>query len=93
MQESTVTALAEGIGTVVHSKGYDRITAGKHTLAYANTRKAGVLLDFRATDLDGAPAPLRKRATIKGNRAVLLVDAKTMEAARALLTHVKEGRA
>lgn len=88
MQEQTVTQLARGIGDVVHAKGYDRIVAGKSTLAYANARKTGVHLDFRAADLEGAPARVRKRVTIKRDRAVLLVNDKNVEAARAILAHV-----
>jgi hypothetical protein len=93
MQDSTVTHLAEGIGRVLHSKGYDRIVAGKRTLAYANPRKVGVQLDCRAIDLDGVPARLRKRATIKRDRALLLVTEKNLEGARALLQHVAQKEA
>lgn len=89
--------LAEGIGTVVPSKGYARIVAGKRTLAYVNERKAGVELDFRAAALDGAPARLRKRTTIKGDRALLNLGGQNdatrkgrTEAARALLAHVAQ---
>jgi hypothetical protein len=95
MQEQTVMQdLADGIGRVVPGKGYARIMAGKRTLAYANERRAGLQLDFRAADLTKAPARLRKRATIKGDRAILTVDAKSTDAARALLEHVaQEGKA
>jgi hypothetical protein len=89
MQEQTVTQdLARGIGRVIHGKGYDRIVAGKRTLAYANPRRVGVQLDFRAADLAGAPARHRKRATIKRDRALLVVNHKNLAAARALLEHV-----
>jgi hypothetical protein len=91
MQGQTVTQdLARGIGRVVHAKGYDRIVSGKRTLAYANARKTGVQLDFRAADLEGANARLRKRTTIKRDRALLLVNAKNVEGARALLQHVAQ---
>jgi hypothetical protein len=89
MQGQTVSKdLARGIGRVAHAKTYDRIVAGKRTLAYANPRREGVQLDFRAADLDGAPARMRKRATIKHDRALLIVTDKNMESARALLQHV-----
>jgi hypothetical protein len=90
MQRQTVTDLARGIGRVVHAKGYAGIVVAKRTLAYANPRKAGVQLDFRAADLEGAPARLRKRATIKRDRALLLVNDKSVAAARALLEHVAQ---
>jgi hypothetical protein len=91
MQGETVTQdLARGIGRVVHAKGYDRIVAGKRTLAYANPRRAGVQLDFRAADLEGAPARLRKRITVNRDRALLTVDAKNTAAARSLLEHVAQ---
>jgi hypothetical protein len=88
--EKLTQDLARGIGRVAHAETYDRIVAGKRTLAYVNPRREGVQLDFRAPDLNGAPARLRKRATIKRDRALLLVDAKNIEAARALLAYVKE---
>jgi hypothetical protein len=88
MQGETVTDLARGIGTVVHGKTYDRIVAGKRTLAYVNPRRDAVQLDFRAAHLKDAPARLRKRTTIKRDRALLLVNGKNREAARALLEHV-----
>jgi hypothetical protein len=91
MQGKTVTQdLARGIGRVVHAKTYDRIVAGKRTLAYANPRRAGVQLDFRAADLEGANGRLRKRAIIKRDRALLIVNAKNVEGARALLRHVAQ---
>jgi hypothetical protein len=89
MQGQTVTQdLARGIGRVVHAKTYDRIVAGNRTLAYANPRRDAVQLDFRAADLDGAVARLRKRATIKRDRALLIVTDKNIEGARALLQHI-----
>jgi hypothetical protein len=89
MQRHTVTQdMARGIGRVVHAKTYDRIVAGKRTLAYVNPRREAVQLDFRAADLEGAPARLRKRAIVKDDRGLLLVNAKNLEAARALLQHV-----
>jgi len=91
MQEGNVTQnLARGIGRVVHSKGYGRIVAGKRTLAYVNPRRDGIQLDFRAADLSGAPARLRTRAIVKGNRALLTVDGKNVAAARTLLEHVAQ---
>lgn len=91
MQGETVTQdLARGIGRVVHAKTYDRIVAGKRTLAYVNARRDAVQLDFRAADLDGAPARLRRRATVKRDRALLIVNGKNVESARALLQHVAE---
>ncbi|MGZ8739997.1 MAG: hypothetical protein ACXWZ8_05325 [Gaiellaceae bacterium] len=46
MQRRTLTHdLARGIGRVVHAKTYDRIVAGKRTLAYVNPRRDAVLLD------------------------------------------------
>lgn len=92
MQKQTLTDdLARGIGRVVPAKGYDRIVAGKRTLAYANVRKDdAVQLDFRATDLTGAPARLRKRATFKRDRALLLVDGKNVAGARVLLEYVAQ---
>jgi hypothetical protein len=91
MQEQTVThALADGIGRVAHAKTYDRILAGKRTLAYVNPRREGVQLDFRAADLDGAPARLRKRATVKRDRALLFVTEKNLEGARTLLQHIAQ---
>lgn len=91
MQEQTVTQdLARGIGHVLHGKGYDRIVAGKRTLAYANARRAGVQLDFRAADVAAAPARLRKRATIKSDRALFVVNDKNLAAARELLEHVAQ---
>jgi hypothetical protein len=93
MQEQKVTqSLARGIGRVSHSKNYDRIVSGKRTLAYVNPRREGVQLDFRAADLEGAPAKVRTPATIKGTRALLVVTEKNIEAARALLAHVKEAK-
>jgi hypothetical protein len=80
--------LARGIGRVLHGKTYDRIVAGKRTLAYVNPRRDAVQLDFRAADLAGAPARLRRRTTIKRDRALLIVNAKNVEGARALLQHV-----
>jgi hypothetical protein len=91
MQGQTVTQdLARGIGRVAHAKLYDRIVAGKRTLAYANPRREGVQLDFRAADLDGAPARMRKRTTIKRDRALLIVTDRNIEGARALLQHVAQ---
>jgi hypothetical protein len=91
MQGRTVTQnLARGIGRVAYAKTYDRIVAGKRTLAYVNLRRGAVQLDFRAADLDGAPAPVRKRATIKRDRALLIVNDKNVDAARALLQHVRQ---
>jgi hypothetical protein len=49
-----------------------------------------VQLDFRAADLVGAPARQRKRATIKRDRALLVVTDKNLEGARALLQHVAQ---
>jgi hypothetical protein len=93
MQGRTVTnELARGIGRVVHAKTYDRIVAGKRTLAYVNPRRDTVQLDFRAMDLDGAPARLRKRAIIKNDRVLLFVNSKNVNAARALLQHVADQR-
>jgi hypothetical protein len=92
MQGQKVTQdLARGIGRVVQTKTYGRIVAGKRTLAYVNPRRDAVQLDFRAADLDGAPARMRKRATIKRDRALLIVTDKNVDAARALLVHVKAG--
>lgn len=89
MQDKTVTQdLARGIGRVVQAETYDRIVAGKRTLAYVNPRRDAVQLDFRVADLEGAPARLRKRATIKRDRALLMVNSKNVVAARALLEHV-----
>jgi hypothetical protein len=89
MQEETLTKdLARGIGRVVPGKSYARIVAGKRTLAYANPRREGVQLDFRAADLEGAPARLRKRTAIKRDRARLTVTSRNVEGARALLQHV-----
>jgi hypothetical protein len=89
MQGEKVTQdLARGIGDVVHSKGYDRVIVGKRTLAYVNQRRDAVQLDFRAADLDGVPARIRKRATIKRDRALLVVTEKNLEGARALLQHI-----
>jgi hypothetical protein len=91
MQGETVTQdLARGIGRVVHAKTYDRIVAGKRTLAYVNPRRDAVQLDFRAADLDGAPSRLRKRTSIKDDRALLIVNAKNVKGARALLEHVAQ---
>jgi hypothetical protein len=75
---------------VVPGKGYARIMAGKRTLAYVNERKSGLQLDFRAADLEGAPASARRRATMKRERALLTVTDKNVEAARTLLQHVAE---
>jgi hypothetical protein len=77
---------------VVHAKTYDRIVAGKRTLAYVNPRREAVQLDLRTADLDGAAARLRKPATIKRDRALMIVTDKNVDAARALLAHVKEAR-
>jgi hypothetical protein len=89
MQGQTVTQdLARGIGRVVAGKGYARIVTGTRTLAYANPRREGVQLDFRAADIDGAPARLRRRATIKRDRVLLIVTDKNVEGARTLLQHV-----
>ena len=88
--EKLTQDLADGIGDVVPGKGYARIMAGKRTLAYVNERKAGVQLDFRAVALEGAPARLRRRTTIKRDRALLVVTAKNVEGARALLQHVAQ---
>jgi hypothetical protein len=91
MQGQTVTQdLARGIGRVAHAKTYDRIVVGKRTLAYVNPRRDAVQLDFRAADLVGAPARQRKRATIKRDRALLVVTDKNLEGARALLQHVAQ---
>jgi len=91
MQGPTVTQdLARGIGRVLHARTYDRIVAGKRTLAYVNPRREAVQLDFRAVDLVGAPARLRKRTTVKRDRAFLLVNDKNVAAARALLEHVAQ---
>jgi hypothetical protein len=49
-----------------------------------------VQLDFRAADLEGAPTRLRRRATVKRDRALLVVTDKNVEAARALLEHVAQ---
>jgi hypothetical protein len=92
MQGEKVTDLTRGIARVVPGKGYARIVAGKRTLAYSNPRRDAVQLDFRATDLAGAPARLRRRATIKRDRALLTVNAKNVEAARGLLQHVADQR-
>jgi hypothetical protein len=89
MQRPKVTQdLARGIGRVTHAKLYDRIVDGKRTLAYVNPRRDAVQLDFRAADLAGAPARLRKRTTIKRDRALLIVTDNNVEGARALLQHV-----
>ncbi len=91
MQGETVTQdLARGIGRVVHAKTYDRIVGGKRTLAYVNSHRDAVQLDFRAADLAGAPGRLRKRPTIKRDRGLLIVNAKNVEGARALLQCVAE---
>lgn len=91
MQDPTVTQdLARGIGRVVPGKGYARIMAGRRTLAYANERKAGLQLDFRAADLEGAPARLRKRTIIRRDRALLHVNDRNVAAARGLLEHVAQ---
>jgi hypothetical protein len=91
MQGKTVTQdMVRGIGHVIPGKGYTRIMAGKRTLAYANERRAGLQLDFSAADLEGAPARLRKRVTIRRDRAILTVDDKSAERARALLEHVAQ---
>jgi len=59
MQGETVTQdLARGIGRVARAKTYDRIVAGKRTLACVNPRRDGVQLDFRAAD-HGEPQTLR----------------------------------
>jgi hypothetical protein len=73
---------------VAHAKTYDRIVAGRRTLAYVNPRRDAVQLDFRAGDLAGSPARLRKRTTIKRDRALMIVNVKNVAAARALLEHV-----
>jgi len=96
MQGSTVTQdLARGIARVIYGKGYARLVAGKRTLAYANDRKGGLQLDFRAADVGDAPARLRKRATVNGDRALVTVTPKNAAGARALLEHVarKAGQA
>ena len=91
MQDGNVTHdLVRGIGRVVHSKGYDRIVAGKRTLAYINPRRDGVQLDLRAVDLADASARLRRRTTIKRERALLMVNDKNVDTARALLEHVAQ---
>lgn len=91
MRGQTVTQdLARSIGRVVPGRAYARIMAGKRTLAYVNERKAGLQLDFRAADLEGANARLRKRTTIKRDRALVLVTDKNVDAARALLEHVAQ---
>jgi hypothetical protein len=91
MQGEKVTKdLARGIGRVAHAKTYDRIVAGKRTLAYVNPRRDGVQLDFSAADLAGAPGHACGTApTVKRDRALLIVNGKNMEPARALLEHVR----
>jgi hypothetical protein len=83
----TVDEIADGIGAVAHAKSYDRIVAGKRTLAYVNPKKDALELDFRAKDLEGAPARLVKGLTAKGDRALLRVDGKAT-IARQLLEFV-----
>jgi hypothetical protein len=98
MQGETVTQnLARGIGRVVPGKGYARIMAGRRTLAYVNRRRAGIQLDFRTAAVTDAPAKARKRAIIKGDRALLTLNGPNeatrkgrVEAARALLQHVAQ---
>jgi hypothetical protein len=57
---------------------------------YTDSRRDAVRLDFRAADMGGAPPRLRKRATIKRDRALLIVNGKNVDAARALLEHVAQ---
>lgn len=90
MQRRTVPDLARGIGRVVHAKTYDRIVAGRRTLAYVNPRKDAVQLDIRAADVAKAPAKFKRALNVKGTRARLTVTetGKNVAAARALLEHV-----
>jgi hypothetical protein len=55
---------------------------------YTSSRRDAVRLDVRAADLDSAPARLRKGATIKRDRALMIVNGKDVEGACALLQHV-----
>jgi hypothetical protein len=86
--------MVEGISDVevvpARKSSYGRIVAAGETLAYANPRRAGVQLDFRAADVGDAPAKVRRSVEVKGNRARLTVtDTGTnAAAARALLQHV-----
>jgi hypothetical protein len=50
---------------------------------YTSSRRDAVQLDFRAADLAGAPARLRRRAAIKHDRALLSVNSKNVDGARA----------
>lgn len=85
---SIAAKLAETLGgdVVTAKSGYGRIVVDGRTLAYVN---AGYL-DFKADDVDKAPAGARAKLTVKGRRAHLPIAEK--RTAATLLRHVSEGR-
>lgn len=86
----TVDSLVEGLEggkAVPNPRGtYHRISVGGRSLAYANPRKDGVLLDFAAKTVEGAHTP---GLQVKGNRVLLKVNARNLAEVRAFLERLE----
>lgn len=76
----------DGIEAVRAGKApYARMRANGKTLAYADDRKAGVVLSVASKDVAKAPKRFTKVMTVKGDRATMHVTSKNVKTARALL--------